>query len=160
MKKLIFIFVAIYSTVLASCGVSSDEGTETMIQGTWISEAENDEGFYLITELKLKKPIHSFTETTECYDLEDGELAFTATISGTWRASKEAIEYKYDTSSIKFTYPDELSETAFRPLESVMRSEIEKDPVARFELVTAHWTELIEKDEDGELNIYSRPEKE
>lgn len=160
MKKLIFIFVAICSTVLASCGISSDEGTETMIQGTWITEDEDDEGFYNVEELKLKKATHSFVLTLDCYDLEDGELAFTVTVSGSWIASSEAIEYKYNTSSIKFTYPDALTKAAFKPFESVMKSELEKNPVYRAELVTANWTELIEKDEDGELTVYSRPEKD
>ena len=167
MKKLIFILVAICSIVLVSCGVSSDKSTERMLQGTWVSEEESD-GFYFVDVLNFKKKeikskditIRSFVETVRWYDLDDGELACTMTITGSWSANKVAIEYDYKIESLQFTYTNAFYKESFQTWERIVKAEFEKDPVYRAELVSVNSGEFIEKDEDGDYKVYRRPEKD
>lgn len=161
MKKLIYLFTVIATLALSSCGVSSDEATETMIRGEWVSEAiDLGDNVYVFTHMDLKKNTHSFVETFVVVDGDDDEVMGTCSLSGIWHASKTKLEQEYKESSFKTEYANGFAKMDLQPFFKELKNEFFKDGnVYVTEIVTAGWNELVLKDEEGELEYYERPEE-
>ena len=154
MKKLFLLLLAVCTFSLISCGVSSHDETETYLQGKWLGAIDDyTNGLHIELHPHFKKATHSFTQTEDYFDLDESYL-FSINYQGTWKASSNKLQMKFSPSSVTYEYGPDIDPVEFGYLISEIEAEIEKNPTAISEIVSAGMGGWTERDDEGNIIEY------
>lgn len=155
MKKLFLLIVAICSLALTSCGISSDDATETCLQGKWLGAYDDyANGLHIELHPHFKKATHSFTQTVDFFDLDDYSYLFSVNYQGTWKASAKKVQMKASPSSFSYEYGPDVDPFELGQLVSEWEAEFEKNPTEITEIISAGIGGWTERDDEGNVIEY------
>lgn len=162
MKKLLFILVSLFAISLTSCGVQSDDTTESMLRGKWIGAYDDpSDGIHVEIKYKFKYvnsklTLRTFTQTTDLFDLESGTYLYTVKWNGSWKASKDKIQFDISPESVTYEYSEDIDPVEFGRFTTEFEEEIKNDPTWISDIKSISWSSWTEVDDEGTTIVYDR----
>lgn len=158
MKKILFLFSLIALLSLSSCGITSDKATEDTLSGKWVGVAEDSsEGIHSEIYYNFNSSSHTFSQTFDIFDLDDGSYIASIKLNGTWKASADKIEFKIDPTSINYEYGPDIDAFAFGQFTAEVEEELKNNLTEVSEIKSISKSSWTEVDDEGTTIVYERP---